>query len=128
MTRKLTEKSVLGFGKYCDYSVGQVLSLEEHHYLRWVYYNCSNINFFEDVLIQIGIKENNHIEKPGTDKDHWRERVFEFAPMTGERMLQRQSRGSKKYHKKNRGKKKALGVNQNTYSPQVLKDNNQKYR
>tara|TARA_R110000822_G_C15153054_1_gene477433 strand:+ start:338 stop:724 length:387 start_codon:yes stop_codon:yes gene_type:complete len=127
MTRKMTEKSVLGFGKFKDYSVGQLLSLEEHQYLRWVYYNCSNINFFEDILDKIGIKKNNYIAKPGIYKEGWKERVFEFAPMTEERLRQRQSRGTKKYYKKKRDYNKAMGANQNIYSAIRLKNNNQKY-
>jgi hypothetical protein len=52
--RKLTRKSILGFGKYQDISVQQCLDLRHHRYLRWVYFNMSQIDFFDDILEEIG--------------------------------------------------------------------------
>lgn len=74
--RTLTLKSVLGFGKYADMTVHQVLSLKHTRVLRWYYYNCSMISFIPDVLDFIDIKEDERIDKPGKDPDMF-ERVNE---------------------------------------------------
>lgn len=68
--RKLTGKSILGFGKYADLSVQQLIDLSKKAYLRWVYFNASNIDFMEDILIEIRIihpptNDDRRIAKPG---------------------------------------------------------------
>ena len=68
LLRKLTRKSTLNFGKYADYTVDQVLTknpIDGINYLVWVYYNSSNISFVDEILLQLGITEENRIEKPG---------------------------------------------------------------
>ena len=66
--RTLTVKSTLGFGKYSDERVGGVLKFSSGHwYLAWVYYNCSMINFNEEVLEELMIRKGYRIDKPGTD-------------------------------------------------------------
>ena len=67
--RKMTFKSIMGFGKYADLSVKQILDIGDDHYLRWVYYNASHINFFDDVLQAMRIPDNGIIEKPGKNPD-----------------------------------------------------------
>ena len=63
--RTLTEKSTLGFGKFADMSVGQVIALNKTTYLRWCYYNLSGISFSDDVLKKIYLPDSFKIEKPG---------------------------------------------------------------
>ena len=64
--RTLTEKSTIGFGKYSEMRVGEVLEIAGGpYYLSWVYYNCSMISFDEDILNRIGIFNKLLIEKPG---------------------------------------------------------------
>lgn len=58
----------MGFGKYSDLSVGEILKLQYYSYLRWVYYCNSHIDFFDDILEEMGII-NYKIEKPGTDEE-----------------------------------------------------------
>lgn len=67
LLRKLTRRSILDFGRYHGISVGKVLELKAHRYLRWVYFNCSRITFFDDILEEINIPSDWHIEKPGKD-------------------------------------------------------------
>jgi hypothetical protein len=64
LLRKLTRKSVLKFGQYSDLSVQEMINLQKHKYLRWVYFNCSNIDFMEDVLDEIKIPSDFRIPKP----------------------------------------------------------------
>lgn len=66
--RKLTRKSIMNFGKYADCTVQHILDLQKHRYLRTIYYTNSNIDFFDDILIEIGAFEHK-IEKPGKDLD-----------------------------------------------------------
>lgn len=53
------------FGKYADLTVGQLFDLTKAAYLRWVYYNCSMINFNEEILELLRIDEEWRIDKPG---------------------------------------------------------------
>jgi hypothetical protein len=66
LLRTLTEKSLLGFGKYADMRVGEVIALNKRPYLRWAYFNCSKITFSPEVLGKLLIAEDKRIEKPGT--------------------------------------------------------------
>lgn len=63
--RKMTRKSVMGFGKYEDSTVGHLIDYQKTPYLRWVYYNNSNIDFMPDVLDEIHIPVEYRIPKPG---------------------------------------------------------------
>ena len=66
--RILTEKSKLGFGKFADCTVMDLLKTEQDEYLIWVYYNSSNISFKEDILDRLGV---TRIAKPGKDESLW---------------------------------------------------------
>lgn len=68
--RKLTEKSLLGFGRFADRTIGQMLSLRvDRIYLRWVYYNSSKITFMDNILDDLKIYPEFRIEKPGTSEE-----------------------------------------------------------
>lgn len=61
--RICTEKSVLGFGKYADLTVGDILKVDEE-YIVWAYATLPKISFHKSILERLGIRQ---IEKPGTD-------------------------------------------------------------
>ena len=65
--RTLTEKSTLGFGKYSDLKVGDLIVSKKHGYLIWVYYNCSMIDYNDEVLQLLHIDEEWQIDKPGIE-------------------------------------------------------------
>jgi hypothetical protein len=67
--RTLTHKSKLGFGKYADLTVGEIINLSRISYLRWAYFCLSKINFTKDVLAEILIPEKYVIEKPGKNEE-----------------------------------------------------------
>lgn len=69
LLRTLSRKSVLDFGQYQGRTVQQCIDLGNTRYLRWVYYNCSKISFFPDILDEIGITEEWRIEKAGKDPE-----------------------------------------------------------
>lgn len=74
LLRKLSRKSILGFGKYKELSVQQMINLNHTAILRWYYYNSSNITFLDDILDEIHISEKYKIKKPGVDKDMMKKR------------------------------------------------------
>jgi len=65
--RTLTEKSTLGFGKYSDLKVGDLIVSKKQSYLIWVYYNCSMIDYNAEVLQLLHIDEEWQIDKPGIE-------------------------------------------------------------
>ena len=69
LLRKLTEKSTLKFGIYADVPIYNLLDLKRYSYLRWVYYNSSNITFLDSILKEIGITEEYYIDKPGKNTE-----------------------------------------------------------
>lgn len=60
--RICTEKSKLGFGKYEDYFVGDILKINPQ-YISWVYYNYEKVSFHARILELLGLEV---IPKPGT--------------------------------------------------------------
>ena len=72
LLRKLSLKSIIGFGKYSEWTVQKVIDFHKKGYLRWVYYNINGISFLDDVLKEIGIIGDDYdyrIEKPGSDPE-----------------------------------------------------------
>lgn len=69
LLRKLTRKSILKFGQYSDLQVQNLLDLKTYKYLRWVYFNCSNISFMDDILDEIRIPLHFRIVKPSKNTD-----------------------------------------------------------
>jgi len=83
LLRKLTRKSVLNFGKNEGRSVQQLLDLHDQNYLRWVYYNSSNIDFFSDILDELRITGDFIIAKPSKNPEmlsKLKEHIFEGLP------------------------------------------------
>ena len=78
--RTLALKSVMKFGKYADWSVVQLLSMNKHRYLLWVYYNTSHISFLPEILEMLDIIEDRLIEKPGTNSEYYVNHKYDFKP------------------------------------------------
>jgi hypothetical protein len=79
----LTRKSVLNFGQNEGRTVQQILDMHNQNYLRWVYYNCSNIDFFSDILDELKITEYFIIKKPSKNNEMFlklKEHNFESLP------------------------------------------------
>ncbi len=68
--RKLALKSKLGFGKAPDATISQFLESKDYNYIRWVYYNCSSIDFMDEIKAIAGITHT--IAKPGTDIEYFK--------------------------------------------------------
>ncbi|MBC8321219.1 MAG: hypothetical protein H8E34_10890 [Bacteroidetes bacterium] len=65
LLRTMTGKSIIGFGRYADMSVQQVIDLRKAPYLRWLYFNFTKITFTDDILDEINLWEEFRIDKPG---------------------------------------------------------------
>ena len=69
LLRKMTMKSCFNEGKYAGVPILQMIQLNRHRYLRWCYYNLSNIDFMPEIKEAIRITPEFEINKPGTDPD-----------------------------------------------------------
>ena len=68
LLRTLTLKSYLGFGKWPDLSIRNILDckgIAANKYLVWLYYRASRISFNEEILKRLGIYDKIKINKPG---------------------------------------------------------------
>lgn len=74
--RIMTEKSILGFGKYATFHVGDVM-ICDREYLVWAYATQSNVSFHDRILEELGVRK---IAKPGIDWEvlhEWRKKQEE---------------------------------------------------
>jgi hypothetical protein len=69
LLRKLTRKSILKFGQYADVPIQSLIDLNKHKYLRWIYFNSSNIDFMEDILDDIKIPLHFRFIKPAKNPE-----------------------------------------------------------
>lgn len=67
--RTLTRKSVLGFGYEGDLPIQMLLNRHRAGYLRWVYFNSSNLSFTDDILDELKVDPEFRIQKPGVQRD-----------------------------------------------------------
>ena len=67
--RILTLKSKLGFGKYADVTISDIIKINKCDYLRWVYFNYNGIDFLPEVLNVIHIPLEYRLVKPDKNPD-----------------------------------------------------------
>lgn len=92
--RKLTEKSIMGFGRHLYTEVHAM----PNYTLAEIYFTCSHINFFDIVLDRIGIKPEDRIEKPGRVE---KEKFLEWATKNMPDALSSAERKKKNNSRKN---------------------------
>lgn len=105
LLRKLTLKSTLNFGKFADLTVQQCIDTKKRKYLRWVYFNCSNITFMDDVLDELKIPVWYRFDKPNKNVElgvKLEENLKETYPEWFNQKLERKANRIKK--------SKAIGV------------------
>lgn len=88
--RTLTKKSKLGFGKWKDYTVQELLDLKKNLVLISAYYKLTSINYIEDILIELKITEYYRIKKPSANKEMY----YKFLNENGYQLKQRGAYGS----------------------------------
>ncbi len=54
----------MNFGKFFDLTVQQCIDTKKKSYLRWVYFNSSNITFVDEILEEIKIPVEFRFDKP----------------------------------------------------------------
>jgi len=96
LLRKLSSKSLLGFGKYADMTVSQVIAINKKIYLKWCYYNLSNISFIDEILDELYIIGDYVIEKPGTDAKKWNDMSNYMNKYIGAEGMARKARHKKR--------------------------------
>lgn len=122
LCRKLAWKSTLKFGKYSDLTIQEILDAQHTRYLRWIYYNVSGINFMDDILDTIHIKEEDKIEKPGKDPEKGME--------VDDKVYSKANFKSKSHMKKlvRMNTLKSYSLNRNISSPEILTRKNQDHQ
>jgi hypothetical protein len=73
LLRKLTRKSIIGFGKYCGCPVSQIIESNNGRMLVWYYYNIEGISFVDELLDELGITPDIRIKKPSKDPEKFDE-------------------------------------------------------
>jgi len=81
--RICTEKSVLGFGRYRDLTVHDIIIMDAS-YIAYVYYSCTKVSFHKDILDLLKITP---IQKPGKNLElfeAWKKEFKANLPFTEE--------------------------------------------
>jgi len=127
LLRTLTRKSILKFGQYSDLQVQNLLDLQRYKYLRWVYFNCSNISFMDDILDEIKIPLHFRIVKPSKNPDlhiKLQEAIFENLTDEYKEMYLKKQQKIKKKIRKGLAINK-IKQNENCYKKDYLRRKNQ---
>jgi len=69
LLRKLTRKSIIGFGDYRDLTVQNLLDMQNHKGLLEIYYFCRNVDFMPDILEELFITGERLIYKKATQEE-----------------------------------------------------------
>ncbi len=64
----MTLKSVIGFGAFPDYTVGEMIIMKKYKELIQMYYNLERINYNDEVKALLFITKEREIQKPGKDR------------------------------------------------------------
>lgn len=75
--RKKTRKALIGWGKYKDYTVEQLITALPQE-IVWLYYHVEWMTFTDDILDEVKIFEHERIEKPGIDQEMFEKRLNNF--------------------------------------------------
>lgn len=122
--RKLSYKSKLGFGKFSDYTVQDVFTINCEDYLVWAYYSRSNFSLVDEIIERLEIEK---IDKPGTSSELLnaytkRQAKEKFGNMTHEEYMHfrmKQNLASKRYYKE-RAKEVARSMRMSRYEMQQI--------
>ena len=140
LLRTLTLKSYLGFGKWPDLSIRNILDckgIAANKYLVWLYYRASRISFNEEILKRLGIYDKIKINKPGkiSEKELSNylskatdNRMLEYNKMSQEDKYRANGMARKEYFYKKRQEKGRQIVIKNKLQSKGLLKNMQEYK
>ena len=123
LLRKLSLKSKLNFGQYPDLSIQELINLERKSYLRWVYFNCDKITFFDEILDEIKIPLEFRIEKPSKSPEKYIELDQIIKSKMSPLLKHINEKKKKKYQKVKR--KISVSIDKKTFSKDSLRLKNQ---
>lgn len=78
LLRTMTMRSKIGFGKYPDLCVQELIQMKEYRELLAMYYRLDKINFDDEVKEYLGIKFELVIEKPGKNYEMYAKNVYQM--------------------------------------------------
>jgi hypothetical protein len=104
----ITRKSKMGFGKYKEKTVQEMLDLRRTLDLISAYYKLTSINYQEDILTELKITEQYRIEKPSANKEMY----YKFLNENGYKLRSR-GQGADKLKKQTKAlsKRQLQGMN-----------------
>lgn len=103
--RIMTEKSLVGFGRFSDMTVGRLLTTERIIDVIHMYFGLSHISFCDELLTKLKITEEWRIHKPGVHVEKGRKFCNEIY---SDLLIQRQERNQRRISK--RAKREIHGV------------------
>lgn len=76
LLRKMTLKSIIGFGHYADLRVQELIQMNKEKDLLQMYYRLGGIDFDDTVKEMLCITKERQIPKPGKDYDLYIKNVY----------------------------------------------------
>lgn len=76
--RVLTKKSKIGWGKYANNTVGELIESKQFNELLWLYYHIQWLTYTDDLLDELKIFKEFRIEKPGVNHEMHQKRIVNF--------------------------------------------------
>ena len=76
--RVLTKKSKIGWGKFANNTVGEMIEARHFNELLWLYYNIQWLTYADELLDELKIFKEFRIPKPGINPDMHQKRIVNF--------------------------------------------------
>jgi len=96
LLRTLTRKSILGFGKYVDMTVQNMLDTFQKKELLNIYYTCRNIDFNQDLKDELCIHGEREINKKEKSEKRYIDKTFYYIAMCIKEMAERNTESQEK--------------------------------
>ena len=77
--RRLTLKSILGFGDNKDLCIGEMINAKKYKELISIYYLLSKIDFNDEIKDILCLDASRTIQKPGTNKELYLKNVYQIV-------------------------------------------------
>ena len=76
--RVLTKKSKIGWGKFANNTVGEMIEGRHFNELLWLYYHIQWLTYTDELLDELKIFKEFRIQKPGINPDMHQKRIVNF--------------------------------------------------
>jgi len=78
LLRKMTMRSIIGFGFWPELSVQELIQLGKHKELINMYYRLEKIDYNDEIKEHLGIKDELVITKPGKNYEMYKQNIYEM--------------------------------------------------